>query len=455
VALPARQWRISRKQALANLEEAMHRSRPLGRKSGTAALAALVLLGCAAPASAVKRRAFATSVSGTGDLSTWPDATGATAFARADAICRARAAAATPTPLPNAATYRAWISTSATDAYCHVQGLSGKKATGCNGAVLPGAGPWFLANGATNLSGTLDQLVDEGELYRPISRDENFDAIPTIDRFYWTGTDAAGVWTGVDCSGWADDTPGQFVGTVGDVYGIVGFWSLADEMACAGDHRLLCVEPGAGEVSRLGWSPAAVAFLTSAQGKGDLGAWPQAGSATGLGAGDAICRTLAAQAFLPAPESYVAWLSSATPVVDAVDRLEITGPWKRIDAYTIANDLTDLTDSTLDTSLHQFENGTYLTEECATTFACRTWTGTNADGTGAAATCDDWTDALGGFQGMKGSAADGPLTSIWSNFGTTSCNVSYRLYCLSNVITVFWDGFELTGDTSRWSSAVP
>ena len=106
-------------------------------------------------------------------------------------------------------------------------------------------------------------------------------------------------------------------------------------------------------------------------------------------------------------------------MVDAVDRLEITGPWKRIDAYTIANDLTDLTDSTLDTSLHQFENGTYLTEECATTFACRTWTGTNADGTGAAATCDDWTDALGGFQGMKGSAADGPLTSIWSNFGTT------------------------------------
>ncbi len=408
-----------------------------------------------APAAAAKRRIFATSVQGTGDLSTWPDSTGATAFARADAICRARAAAATPTPLPNAATYRAWISTAATDAYCHVQGLSGKKATGCNGAVLPGAGPWFLSNGATNFSGTLDDLVDGGELYRPISRDENFDALPGIDRYYWTGSDLAGVWTGADCGGWADDTPGGPVGTVGDGYATVGLWSDDGEMACAGDHRLLCVEPGAGEVSRLGWSPAAIAFVTSVAGKGGLADWPQAGGQSGLAAGDAICRTLATEAHLPAPESFVAWLSTVSPPVDAVDRLTIPGPWKRIDAYTIANNLADLVDSTLDTSLHQFETGAYLTEDCTTSFGCRAWTGTDADGTTAAQTCDDWSDSTGVFSGVKGSAADGPLTTVWSNFGTTSCNASYRLYCLSNVLTIFWDGFELTGDTSRWSVALP
>lgn len=427
----------------------------MGRIASSIVAGGVIALLAVVPAEAVKRRAFATSVAGTGDLSTWPDATGSTAFARADAICRARAAAATPTPLPNAATYRAWISTSATDAYCHVQGLAGKKATGCNGAILPGAGPWFLANGATNFSGSLDRLVDDGELYRPISRDENFDALPTGDRFYWTGTDSTGVWSGADCAGWSDDTPAQNQGTVGDGYATVGVWSLDDDVACAGDRRLLCVEPGVGEVSRLGWSPAALAFLTSAAGLGNLAAWPQAGGAAGLAAGDAICRTLAAEAFLPSPESFVAWLSSATPVIDAVDRLEITGPWKRIDAYTIANNLADLVDSTLDTSLHQFETGGYLTGDCSGFANCRTWTGTQADGTGALSTCDDWSDATGAFSGTDGSVIDGPLTSIWTDIGTTSCNVPYHLYCLANRITIFWDGFELTGDTGRWSAAVP
>ena len=138
-----------------------------------------------------------------------------------------------------------------------------------------------------------------------------------------------------------------------------------------------------------------------------------------------------------------------------VDRLTITGPWKRIDAYTIANNLADLVDATLDTSLHQFETGAYLTDVCTTTLGCRAWTGTSAAGTAAAQTCDDWNDSTGAWMGTKGSIADGPLTALWTDFGTTSCNASYRLYCLANVLTLFWDGFELTGDTSRWSVAVP
>ena len=433
----------------------MFRSGRMGGMGRIAAVAAVAILWSAAPASAVKRRAFATSDEGTGDLSTWPGASGATAFARADAICRARAAAVSPTPLPNASTYRAWLSTSTTDAYCHVQGLSGKRATECNGASLPGAGPWFLSNGATNFSGTLDELVDGGELYRPVSRDENFDALPTVDRFYWTGSDASGVWTGVDCSGWTNDTPGLHEGTVGDGLATAGLWSRSDEVACAGAHRLLCAEPGVGDETRLGWTPAALAFLSSAEGQGKLADWPQAGGAVGLAGGDAICRTLAAEAFLPAPESFVAWLSTSSPVVHAGDRLAIDGPWKRIDAFTIANNLADLLDSTLDTSLHQFETGAYLTGDCSGFSECRTWTGTDADGTAATLTCDDWTDSMGSFLGVDGSAADGALPSLWTQIGSISCNATNRLYCLSNVITIFWDGFELTGDTSRWTSAVP
>lgn len=463
VALPPSRLRTSMQWILVNLEGEMrrrHRIAAVRRTAAVSAVVAFVALGWAAPASAVKRRAFATSVEGTGDLSTWPDASGATALARADAICRARAAAVLPTPLPNAATYRAWISTSTTDAYCHVQGLAGKKANDCNGAALPGAGPWFLSNGATNFSGTLDRLVDDGEIYRPISRDENFDALPLAgtDRVYWTGTDSTGVWTGVDCDGWANEEPGEFLGTTGDGLATAGLWSKADEFACAGAHRLLCLEPGVGEVARLGWSPAKLAFLSSVPGQGKLADWPQAGDAVGLAAGDAICQTLAAEAFLPAPGSFVAWLSTASPAVNAADRVGSggsQGPWKRVDAYTIAGDLADLTDSTLDTSLHQFETGDYLTGDCSGFGPCRSWTGTDADGTAAAQTCDDWTDSTGAFSGAYGSSADGPLPVIWSQLGWSSCNVNFRLYCLSTVLTIFWDGFELTHDTSRWSGAVP
>lgn len=439
--------------------ETRRRGGGFGRPRATALVTLAVVVGvlCAAsPAAAVKRRIFATSTIGTGDLSTWPDGVGATAFARADAICRAAAAAATPSPLPNASTYRAWISTSTTDAFCHVQGLSGTKAFGCNLATLPGAGPWFLSNGATNFSGTLDELVNQGEIYRPVSRDENFAALPLTTRFYWTGSDANGVYTGNNCSNWGDDSPGGPVGTVGDGYRVVDRWSAEDEMACAGEHRLLCVEPGAGEESRLGWSPAAIAFVTSATGKGDLSAWPLAGGATGIEAGDTICRTLAAAAHLPSPESFLAWLSTATPQIDAVDRMTISGPWKRLDAYTIANNLADLVDSTIDTSLHVFENGSYLQDaNCDLSFGCRAWTGTASDGTASTQTCNDWTDLSGSFSGTNGSVADGPLTAVWTEYAVTSCNSNQRLYCLSNRLTLFWDGFELTGDTSRWSQTVP
>ena len=44
--------------------------------------------------------------------------------------------------LPNAGTYRAWLSTSTTDAWCHVQGLSGKKSNNCGVANPPNQGSY-------------------------------------------------------------------------------------------------------------------------------------------------------------------------------------------------------------------------------------------------------------------------------------------------------------------------
>ena len=99
------------------------------RSKALALLTVTVALATADPSTAARRRAWVTSVTGTGNLASWPDAGGLGGLAAGDAICRARAAAA---GLPNANAYRVWLSTAATDAYCHVQGLTGKRSNQCN-----------------------------------------------------------------------------------------------------------------------------------------------------------------------------------------------------------------------------------------------------------------------------------------------------------------------------------
>lgn len=259
----------------------------------------------AAPAAAVKRRAFVTSVSGTGDLSAWPGAGGQTGLAAGDAICRARAAAA---GLPNASSYRAWLSTSSTDAYCHVRGLTGKRVPGCSGGAGVPAGPWYLVNGITPFTADLDGLTgSEGKIYRPVALDEFADAPPDLESSrYWTGSHADGTAMSVHCSNWTTD---QFPSsaTTGTSFGTTQVWSSSVGESCNQSNRLLCLEPGASETVAMRWySPGSIVFVSTAQGTGDLGAWPEAGDATGIAAGDAICRTLAAEAHLPAPESFVA-----------------------------------------------------------------------------------------------------------------------------------------------------
>ena len=41
-----------------------------------------------------------------------------------------------------------------------------------------------------------------------------------------------------------------------------------------------------------------------------------------------------------------------------------------------------------------------------------------------------------------------------ANYAHT-CDSARHLYCFSNVLTIFWDGFDLTEDASRWSSVFP
>lgn len=415
-----------------------------GPVSGNGRFWVWLLLGAilaAAPLDAVTRRAFVTSIQGSGDLSSWPGATGATALDRGDAICRARATAAS---LPNATTYRAWLSTASTDAYCHVQGLSGKKATACGGAALPGGGPWYLRNGITPFTGPLVDLVGAAEtIYRPVLLDELGNEPGYDQADYWTGTQKTGAADADTCLGWTSASTGDS-GMQGHSQMSAGGWTQTSSIECSFPRRLLCFEPGASEPFVLGWSPAALAFASSVSGVGKLGSWPQAGGAQGIAAGDAICKNLAAAAHLPAPESFVAWLSDGGH--DARDRVTLDASFRRVDHYPIANSRADLLDGVAVNSLHVDEHGSY-----ANTYHS-VYTGTFADGTRTSDHCFGWTENSPVFSGTFGGA--GLARSFrWTEGFLYTCNVNRRIYCFGSVVVLFWDGFE-SGATANWSATV-
>lgn len=329
------------------------------RSSAAVALCLLSVL-IASPAQAVRRRAFVTSVTGNGNLSSWPAAGGQTGLAAGDAICRARAAAAA---LPNAATYRAWLSTTTTDAYCHVQGLTGKRDQNCGQAAPPTAGgPWYLFNGLGTFTGPLPELTStQGTLYRPVMFDELGNQLGAESAgFYWTGTTQWGQ-ANSTCGDWTSSASGT-IGTVGSPQQTARGWSLANNYACDGNRPLLCLEPGASEAAGTwGWSPGAIVFVSSAQGSGDLSSWPLAHGQTGLAAGDEICRSLAAGAHLPSPAGFRAWLSDGFD--DAADRITVDTFFQRVDGYRVATSRAALLGGQPTNSIHVDENGQYLTDD--------------------------------------------------------------------------------------------
>ncbi|MBZ0103495.1 MAG: hypothetical protein K8I65_15150 [Thermoanaerobaculia bacterium] len=401
----------------------------------------LALVVAASPAAAVKRRAFVTSVTGTGNIPSWPGSSGATVLERADSICRARAAAAS---LPNASLYRAWLSTSTVDAYCHVQGLSGTRANACGGASQPGGGPWYLVNGVSTFTPDLATLTGPGRVvYRGVYFDEFGAGVPnSYDGAYWTGTAADGTATQQNCSNWTTGD-GSTSGYYGTARGGSYVWTTWGHQSCSVTKRLLCLEWGASETTSQPWAPGALVFVSTAQGLGNLAAWPQAGATVGIDAGDAICRNLASAAHLPSPASFVAWLSDDAH--DAIDRLTTGGPFRRLDGYPVASSKADLVDGIIGNSPHQDENGAYIQNHGSI------FTGTAGDGLATAFNCTNWTNSQSGSgtYGYATLARDDAWTAWGDNGG---CFGDHRLLCFSNVITIFWDGFDATGDTGRWSS---
>ncbi len=225
-----------------------------------------------------------------------------------------------------------------------------------------------------------------------------------------------------------------------------------------------------------------VAFVTSVVGPGDLSLWPdaQAVGASGIGAGNAICRARALAAGLDEWQTFVAWLSNNN--YDAYCRLHgingtvggsnpncgqatlpaDAGPWVRTDGVPFAAEITQMLSP----------NGVVYTPVLLDEFGqpgsqFYHWTGTSDTGeqsTGYPEACDNWTSSSILKNGDVGRSTR--TTAFWTWSDATSCNQNLRLLCLQGggagpplppVITdervAFLTSTTGTGNLSLWYGA--
>ena len=406
----------------------------------------LVVIGVslvAADLGAQHKVAFATSVQGNGNLGDpgqWPDNGGLSGLDAADKVCQNRALAA---GLANHTDFIAWMSNSSDDAYCRVHDLSGLKSADCGLATLPvWAGPWVRTNGS-HFAATIDLALDPtGQIFHPVLFDEFGVEVGAYTAIF-TGTESDGVYApGLDgCGGWSNGVSGHVV--LGHVRGTTVRWTGGATGACADSRSLLCLEAGgAGPDLPPAVANGAQVFVTSVAGTADLGGWPEAGGASGIDAGDAICRTLAGNAGLFAPLSYMAMLSNNS--VDARDRFTTDGPWVRLDGVLVSRMTELFNDSVIESSIGFMETGSYISD--------RVFTGTSYLGDGVPENCGDWSNGSTG-DAMAGSSA---MTQSGWTVGLRSCAGPARLYCFSDTDTwhIFSDGFE-SGNTDGWDGTSP
>jgi hypothetical protein len=364
--------------------------------------------------------AFMTSASGTANLSDWADAGGATGLEAANAICQERANAA---GLPG--NFKAWASTSTTDAYCNVHNLTGRAESNCGLADLPvAAGPWVRTDGMP-FAPTIDVFtIYPYTTYTPLLYNEFGVMNDTWTNF--TNTEVFGTMEPNDlwdaCSDWTDGTTAVLTNTGvtgGSQAGTMGSWASSQGYPCNTIGHLMCMQTGAGTVLPTVAAAGKKVFVTSVADKGDLHNWADANGYSGIQAGAAICQTRAQLGGLANHVNFVAWLSDSSN--NAIDSLG-AGPWVRLDGIKIADDKTDLTDGSLFTSISQDEFGNYS--------AKMVWTGTDSEGiNGSGYNCSSWTNDTGASGGSGISSNAG---FNWTDAYLNACASSAALYCFEN-----------------------
>jgi hypothetical protein len=227
------------------------------------------------------------------------------------------------------------------------------------------------------------------------------------------------------CAGCCDTSDGCRAGTTKAVCGTDG----ARCQQCTGDQVCTngnCAPPGCGA-----GGPCLV-FLTSTTHDGNL----QGTSASGLLGADAICQQRARAAGLSG--TYKAWLSDSTGSPDS-RFMKSTGPYRRRDGETVADDYTDLTTCDSTAPRDCLANPIIVTETGSTLDDALVWTNTRTSGglESASQSCNDWSSASADTSTVRGDQARAAPTVTdrrWTEEddginGVAPCDRSRHLYC--------------------------
>lgn len=164
------------------------------------------------------KQVFLTSVTGTGNLGSWPDANSQNGMAAGDEICRSRATAA---GLANAQRYKAWLSDGAVDAISR----------------FVSDGPWVRLDGVLVAENRAD--LSDGELNTAINLTETGVYMGGFV-YVWTGTNHIGEKAEDHCNNWMDASEG-FSAAGGRAFDAQG-WTYASQPLCAWEQYLYCFE---------------------------------------------------------------------------------------------------------------------------------------------------------------------------------------------------------------------
>jgi hypothetical protein len=337
-------------------------------------------------------------------------------LAGADAICQARANAG-----GLSGTYKAWLSTSTTDAYCHIQGYDNAQLPNCGLASPPtAAGPWVRTHDGYAFADTIDKLVNNGQVYAAIKYDQT--GTLQAGEYYFTGTAVNGRATTDNCSNWTSAS-GSLGGTFGNTDGTTNDWTSFGTPLCNDTHHLLCMQTGSGVALPARTIPAGAkrVFITSTAGTGNISTWAGSGAVGGLTGADNVCKARATAALLANASSYKAWLSDGS--TNAINHVTVTatGPWYRLDGVKIADNVAALTTSPLFSTITYTETGTYVGDNWV-------WTGTGTNGVATGNNCSNWGSTSG--TGRIGWSSQN--SSEWTNLSDQNCTGSAALYCFED-----------------------
>lgn len=163
------------------------------------------------------RTAFATSIAGPGNLSTWAEAGGATGRLAGDTICRTLATSA---GLANSGNFLAWLSTSGS--YASTRFVNGT--------------PWVRLDGVEIAADT--SSLTASALTGSISMTEQGEY---VEGFAWTGTNYRSN-PGADCNAWTSTLVTGIVGDINATNDASADWTDYDTAACDSPRRLYCLE---------------------------------------------------------------------------------------------------------------------------------------------------------------------------------------------------------------------